>query len=117
MSRGFPSKKALEAALPLAQVRGQVIFFRKDAQAPGDFMIIGPGGIIVVRVKRTRQLHVTLSAVEIQQRETLALLRSADLVSEILRELWLWCPFGSMRFFRVENKSLVELDRHGRPTG
>jgi hypothetical protein len=117
MSRGLPSKKALEAALPLAQLRGQVIFFRQDALAPGDFMIIGLEGIIVVRVKRTRQLRVTLTAVETQQQEALTLLRSADLVPEILRELWLWCPFGSMRFFRLENKRINELDRHGRPIG
>ncbi|MDD1690537.1 MAG: hypothetical protein LUQ66_07740 [Methanoregula sp.] len=113
MSRGLPPKKALEAALLLARLRGQVIMFRQDAEAPGDFMIIGPEGIIVVRVRRTRHLRVTLKAVEFQQQEALALLHSADLVPEILRELWLWCPFGSMRFFRLEDQGLVELDRHG----
>jgi len=114
MSRGLPPKKALQAAYMIARLRVQMIFFRQDTDALGDFMIIGPEGIIVVRVRRTRQLHGTLTAVEVQQREALTLLRSAVLIPEISRELWLWCPYGAMRFFRLAEKGLAEVDRHGR---
>jgi hypothetical protein len=114
MSRGLPPKKALEAAYPLARLRGRVIFFRQDTDALGDFMIIGPEGIIVVRVRRTRHLRLGLKAIESQQREALAQLRLAVLIPEIIRELWLWCPNGAMRFFRLEEKGLAEMDRHGR---
>ena len=32
-----------------------------------------------------------------------------------MREFWLWSPYGSMRFFRIEGSVLTELDRRGVP--
>jgi hypothetical protein len=50
-----------------------------------------------------------------QNIESLDLLRSAALSPGITREFWLWSPYGTMRFFRVEDDGLIELDRHGEP--
>jgi hypothetical protein len=48
-----------------------------------------------------------------QNIEPLDLLRSAALSPGITREFWLWSPYGTMRFFRVEDDGLIELDRQG----
>jgi hypothetical protein len=115
MSRGIPSQKALDAALPVAQARGEVMFFRQDPGTPCNFLINYAGGGAVVRIRRARRLHCTMHEIEAQNIEPLDLLRSARLTPGITREFWLWSPNGTMRFFRVQDAGLTELDRHGEP--
>jgi hypothetical protein len=115
MTRGIPSQKALDAALHVAQARGEVMFFRQDPGTPCNFLINYAGGGVVVRVRRTRRLHCSVPEIAIQNIEPLDLLRSASLPPGITREFWLWAPSGSLRFFRVEDTGLIELDRHGEP--
>jgi hypothetical protein len=115
MSRGIPSQKALDAALPVAQARGEVMFFRQDPGTPCNFLINYAGGGVVVRIRRTRRLHSTVPEIAAQNIESLDLLRSATLSPGITREFWLWSPYGTMRFFRVEDIGLIELDRQGEP--
>jgi len=115
MSRGIPSKKALDAALPVAQARGEVMFFRQDPGTPCNFLINYAGGGAVVRIRRARRLHCTIPEIVVQNIEPLDLLRSATISPGITREFWLWSPYGTMRFFRVEDAGLIELDRKGEP--
>ncbi len=115
MSRGIPSQKALDAALPFAQARGEVMFFRQDPGTPCNFLINYAGGGVVVRIRRTRRLHCTMHEIAAQNIESLDLLRSAARSPGITREFWLWSPYGTMRFFRVEDAGLIELDRQGEP--
>ena len=115
MSRGIPSQKALDAALPVAQARGEVMFFRQDPGTPCNFLINYAGGGVVVRIRRARRLHCTMPEIVTQNSESLDLLRSAVLSPGITREFWLWSPYGTMRFFRVEDAGLIELDRKGEP--
>jgi hypothetical protein len=115
MSRGFPSQKALDAALPVAQARGEAMFFRQDPGTSGNLLINHAGGQVIVRIRRTRRLHCTIPEIVAQNIESLDLLRSATLSFGITREFWLWSPYGTMRFFRVEDDGLVELDRQGEP--
>ena len=115
MSRGIPSQKALDAALPVAQARGEVMFFRQDPGTPCNFLINYAGGGAVVRVRRARRLHCSVPEIVTQHSEPLNLLRSAKLSPGITREFWLWSPYGTMRFFRVEDDGLIELDRQGEP--
>jgi hypothetical protein len=115
MSHGFPSQKALDAALPVAQVRGEVMFFRQDPGIPGNFLINHAGGQVIVRIRRTRRLHGTIPGIEAQNIESLDLLRTATLSPGISREFWFWSPYGTMRFFRVEGDGLIELGRQGEP--
>jgi hypothetical protein len=115
MSRGIPSQKAIDAALPVAQARGEVMFFQQDPGTPCNFLINYAGGGAVVRIRRTRRLHCTMHEIAAQNIESLDLLRSAALSPGITREFWLWSPYGTMRFFRVEDDGLIELDRHGEP--
>ncbi len=115
MSRGIPSQKALDAALPVAQARGEVMFFRQDPGTPCNFLINYAGGGAVVRIRRSRRLHSTVPEIAAQNIESLDLLRSATLSPGITREFWLWSPYGTMRFFRVEDAGLIELNRQGEP--
>ena len=115
MSRGIPSQKALDAALPVAQARGEVMFFRQDPGTPCNFLINYAGGGVVVRIRRARRLYCTIPEIIAQNIESLDRLRSATLSPGITREFWLWSPYGTMRFFRVEDVGLIELDRKGEP--
>lgn len=115
MSRGIPSQKALNAALPVAQARGEVMFFRQDPGTPCNFLINYNGGGAVVHIRRTRRLYCTIPEIIAQNIEPLDRLRSAVLSPGITREFWLWSPYGTMRFFRVEDATLIELDRQGEP--
>jgi hypothetical protein len=115
MSRGIPSQKALDAALPFAQARGEVMFFRQDPGTPCNFLINYAGGGAVVRIRRARRLHCIVPEIVTQNIELLNLLRSVTLSPGITREFWLWSPYGTMRFFRVEDDGLIELDRQGEP--
>ena len=115
MSRGIPSQKALDAALPVAQARGEVMFFRQDPGTPCNFLINYAGGGAVVSIRRARRLHCTIPEIIAQNIEPLDRLRSATFSPGITREFWLWSPYGTMRFFRVEDAGLTELDRHGEP--
>ena len=115
MSRGIPSQKALDAALPIAQARGEVMFFRQDPGTPCNFLITYTGGGTVVRIRRARRLHCSVPEIVTQNIEPLNLLRSVTLFPGITREFWLWSPHGTMRFFRVDDGGLIELDRQGEP--
>jgi hypothetical protein len=115
MSRGIPSQKALNAALPVAQARGEVMFFRQDPGTPCNFLINYNGGGAVVHIRRTRRLYCTIPEIIAQNIEPLDRLRLAVLSAGITREFWLWSPYGTMRFFRVEDAALIELDRQGEP--
>jgi hypothetical protein len=115
MSRGLPSQKALDAALPVAQARGEVMFFRQDPGTPCNFLINYAGGGAVVHIRRSRRLYCTISEIIAQNIEPLDRLRLAVLSPGITREFWLWSPYGTMRFFRVEDTGLIELDRQGKP--
>lgn len=115
MSRGKPSKKAFAAAVPVAQVRGQVIFLRHYPGTTCDFLISEPCELTVVTTRRSRRLHATVDEIVLQYHETLAGIRSAEHASGIARELWLWSPYGTMQFFWIEGAVLVEIDRSGVP--
>jgi hypothetical protein len=92
-----------------------VIFLRHYPGTTSDFLISTPGGIIAVCTRRARRLHGTLAEIAEFYRETLALVSAAELFPGILREFWLWSPYGAMRFFRMEGLVLNELDRQGVP--
>jgi hypothetical protein len=115
MSRGILSQKALDAALPVAQARGKVMFIRQARGTPCNFLIIYTGGGAVVRIRRVRRLHGSVPGIVTQNIELLIMIRSVTLSPGITREFWLWSPYGTMRFFRVEDNGLIELDRQGEP--
>jgi hypothetical protein len=115
MSHGFPSKKALDAALAIARKRGAVMFFEQVPGTPGTFEIDTPAGRTLVRIVRSLCIHGTLAGIAAEYLRPIALLRRAVLSAGTNRELWIWCPYGTMRFFRVEADGLTELDEKSEP--
>jgi len=115
MTRGPLPKKAIDVALPVAQARGMVILCKPGAGSVCDFAIAGTALTPLVRVKRSRRIHCPLPEIEAQFAESLARLRLVPATAERCRELWVCGQYGAIRFFRVGDAGLVEIDRDGRP--
>ena len=115
MTRGRRPVRTQERALEIAEKRGTVQQYRNGPGMICNFMIIIPGCLAQVRLKRVRHLRCTLQWLEREAAEELAGLRLIASSLEISRELWICAPNSSFRFFRICNTLLVELDRDGRP--
>lgn len=115
MSRGKPSLRALDAAVRVAQARGEVIFLRQYPGSTCDFFIDGAGGLTAVSLKRSLRIRACLDEISRQYHETLIYISSAEHAAGIAREFWLWSKYGTMRFFRIEGLVLTELNRFGVP--
>lgn len=113
INRDRPSAKAVDAAIKVAQIRGEVKLFQKTPGNPFDFLISGPGGSAEICARRTRRLHGSLAEIADDYGEPLALISAATPSPGISHEFWLWSPYGTMRFFRVVGSVLTELDRLG----
>jgi hypothetical protein len=113
MSRGQRSGRALEAAVPVAHMRGEVMFLERRPGTCFDLLTSGPAGTSAIRVERALRIHGSLAEIAAGYTVTLARISAAALAPGIARELWLWSPWGTMRYFRVENEAITELDRLG----
>ena len=113
MSRGKRSYRALDAAIPVAMMRGEVMFLEQRPGACFDFLVSGPAGTSAIRVDRALRIHGSLAEIAVYRSETLARISAAALAPGISREFWLWSPWGTMRYFRVEGEAITELDRLG----
>lgn len=115
MNTGRLSKKALDASLPVAQARGMVIFLLPYPGMPCSFLISCPYGVFAITPRRERCLHAPVEKLAFEHREVIAKLSAAEFSPGIIPELWLWSPYGSMRFFRLRGMELIEIDRTGVP--
>ena len=79
------------------------------------FVIYMIGLIAHVRIKRVERIRITPAWLEREAAEDLAALRFIASSPGISRELWIYTPKGTFRFFRVLDGSLVELDCSGNP--
>jgi len=77
------------------------------------FVIYMIGIVAHVRIKRVERIRITPDWLERVAAEDIAALRFIVSSPEISRELWIYTPKGTFRFFRVLAGSLVELDRYG----
>ena len=66
-----------------------------------------------VRIRRVERIRITPDWLEREAMADLAALRFIVPSPEISRELWIYTPKGTFRFFRVLANSLAELDRSG----
>ena len=115
MTRGPLPGKAIGEALPVAHARGLVSIAKRVSGCICDFVIFCTALTAVVRVARTRRLHGSLAEIEAQFREHLALLRLVPPDPSRSLELWVGGDCGGLRFFRIGNPGLVEIDREGVP--
>jgi hypothetical protein len=71
------------------------------------------GLVAHVRIRRVERIRITPEWLEREAAADLASLRFIVSSPEISRELWIYTPKGTFRFFRVLASSLAELDRNG----
>ncbi len=115
MSRGRASEQAFAAAVAVARARGQVVFVRAWPTSACDFLLLTPYGIVAVCVRRTRRIRAEPEEIVRDYRETLNRIRANGHCAGISTEFWLWCPYGTMRFFLLEGFTLVEISIFGLP--
>jgi hypothetical protein len=115
MTRGRPPQKGLDVAIPIAQERGMVMDFRQTSENLCEFVIIGNGCLAMVRVRKARRLHGPINEIEADFSGAITQARTIPCGGPVSRELWLYSRYVVMRFFRVEETGLAELDRHGLP--
>jgi len=113
MARGRKPLIALSEAKHIAQKRGEVRYFRHEPDMICSFVIYITGLVAHVRIKRIERIRITPEWLEREAADDLAALRFIASSPEISRELWIYTPKGSFRFFRVLGSSLAELDRNG----
>ena len=115
MARGRKPLIALSEAKHIAEKRGEVRHFRHEPDMVCNFVIYITGLVAHVRVRRVERIRITPELLEREAAEDLAALRFIASSPEISRELWIYTPKGTFRFFRVLENSLLELDRSGNP--
>jgi len=113
MSHGPRSKKAFEAAIPVARMRGEVMFFERGPGSCFDLMAWGPAGPGAIRCERALRIHGSPAQIAADHAGTIDRMNAAALPPGISRELWLWAPWGTMRYFRIESTVITELDMLG----
>ncbi len=113
LRRGPRSARALDAAMPVAHRRGEVMFFEQRTGSCFDFMTPGPAGPAAIRVERALRIHGSLAGIARDYADTIDRMNAAVLPPGFSRELWLWAPWGTMRFFRIESATITELDMLG----
>jgi hypothetical protein len=113
MARGRKPLIALSAAKHIAERRGEVRHFRHEPDMICSFVIYIVGLVAHVRIRRVERIRVTVDWLEREAEEDLAALRFIVSSPEISRELWIYTPKGTFRFFRVLADSIAELDRNG----
>ncbi len=113
MTRGRLPVRAREEADPVAEKRGKVQHFQFEPGATFSFTIFGRTCDAHVRMKCVRRLGGTVHELERELANLLAAIRLTASGPGISRELWLCSPRYALRFFRVLDAGLVELDRDG----
>jgi len=92
-----------------------VVFVRTWPGSACDFLILTPYGIVATCVRRTRRIRAGPEEIVQDFRETLNRIRVSGHCAGISSEFWLWCPYGTMRFFQLEGFTLVEISMAGLP--
>jgi hypothetical protein len=113
MARGRKPLIAMSEAKHIAERRGEVRHFRHEPDMICNFVIYIMGLVAHVRIRRVERIRITPEWLEREAAEDLAVLRFIASSPEISRELWIYTPKGTFRFFRVLANSVAELDRSG----
>jgi hypothetical protein len=115
MTRGRLPKKGLEDAILVAKARGTVMSFLQNKETLCDFMIMGNGHLIVVRVRKARRISGTREEFEREFMDPIMGLRSFPSSGLILKELWIYSRYGIWRFFHIVDTGIVEICQDGMP--
>ena len=89
--------------------------FVKNRENRCDFMILGNGNLIFVRVRKARRVGDTREEMEREFGEPVMQLRSFPSSGLVTRELWTYTRYGIWRFFRIDDTTIVEICQDGTP--
>jgi len=115
MRRGPPPTKGFDIAIPIAMGRGSVMLFQQLPEHVCDFTITGNGIFALVRIMATTRLHEAVAEISWEYSCAITWLSTLPFGGPISRELWLYSRYGTIRFFRVLETGLIEIDCHGFP--
>ena len=115
MRRGPPPAKGFDVAIPVALMRGDVMLFQRSPGNVCDFTIAGNGILAMVRLMMILRLHATIAEITIEYAAAVHGLCTIPFGGPVSRELWLYTRHGTLRFFRVTEAGLVEIDSFGFP--
>lgn len=115
MTRGPPPAKGFDVAIPVALMRGDVMLFQRSPGNVCDFTIVGNGILAMVRLMMILRLHATIAEITIEYAAAVHGLCTIPFGGPLSRELWLYTRHGTLRFFRVTEAGLVEIDSFGFP--
>lgn len=84
--------------------------------APGnllDLVILSPGLIAAVTIRKAEQLHMPVAVFETKYSELIRRMRLMPQGGIVSREIWYYNRYGTWRFFRIEDTGIRELSREG----
>ena len=115
MTRGRNPGKAIGFAAMHAEKSGLVRFYEQGPGSIADFSIVSPPILRECRIKRIRHIRCLAQWLEREAMDEIAGLKMYPSSPQISRELWIVSPAYYIRFFRVCDTILAELDADGRP--
>jgi len=115
MTRGRTPWKAIGRALAIAAGRGIVRMYERGPGTGPTFTIRRTGRLDIVAVNRLAGIDIEASGIEAAARAEIADLRLHPSCPEISREVWGVSKQYFIRFFRVLDAGIVELDESGEP--
>jgi hypothetical protein len=115
MKRGPPPFKGFDIAIPIAMRRGRVMLFQQLPDYVCDFTIAGNGILAQVRLMTMTRVHASLAEISREYSDAVTGLCTLAFGGPVSRELWLYSRYGSLRFFRVTEVGLIEIDANGYP--
>ena len=80
----------------------------------GDFIIVGSGRFVIVRIRWAQKISSDIRQVEYEFATTIAGLRAVPRHGPVSCELWLYSRYGTLRYFRVGDTGVEEIDSLGR---
>lgn len=113
MKRGPAPARGFEIAIPVAHMRGSVMLFRQSPWYASDFTITGYGHFAVVRLRMAQRIRATIEEISKRFFEDITCLSTIPGGGPLVRELWLYSRHGMLRFFRLEEAGLIEIDCYG----
>ena len=87
------------------------MLFLSSPHYPVDFVIQGPGYLGLVGLRRSHKIRATLAEIDHQFARVIAGIRTCPSGGPVSRELWLYSRYGALRFIRVTETGIEEIDR------
>jgi len=115
MKRGPPPFKGFDIAIPIAMIRGHVMLYQPLPDYVCDFTIAGNGILAQVRLMMMTRVRASIAEISWEYSDAVVGLCTIAFGGPVSRELWLYSRYGTLRFFRVTEAGLVEIDCYGFP--